>query len=261
MAQINRISWFENLARSLIEGSFDKILGQRPLTNRIAGEFAKAVEADLEEGNFNKNYTILLDPEAFEAIKPDQNYLSQKLEEFVVVLGAEANRDAIESVSIEIASSQTCKPGEVQVLGYQPEKQGNPTQVQRIDPNKIILATIRAVDAFLIVNGKRHIQLDQPLVSIGRHLDNDIVLEEQTVSRQHAQIRWRYGRFVLYDLGSRSGTYLNGERIDQCPLQAGDVIQLGETIMIFGMENQQIDNFPPNNSIDDGVTRDLSRDN
>ncbi len=88
--------------------------------------------------------------------------------------------------------------------------------------------------AFLILNGARTIPLDRPVINIGRRLDNDIVIEDSRVSRIHAQIRQRFGRFMLYDLGSRSGTIVNGQRIVECVLQPGDVITLGGSQLLYG---------------------------
>ena len=89
-------------------------------------------------------------------------------------------------------------------------------------------------DAFLIVGGKQHISLDRPITTIGRQLDNDVVIEASEVSRIHAQIRWRYGRFVIYDLDSSSGTYVNGLRIREHILESGNVISFGNIVVIYG---------------------------
>src|SRR4030065_271660 len=56
--------------------------------------------------------------------------------------------------------------------------------------------------AFLILDNGQHFPLDRPVINIGRRIDNQIVLEDQHVSRTHAQLRVRDGRFVLFDLGS-----------------------------------------------------------
>jgi hypothetical protein len=70
------------------------------------------------------------------------------------------------------------------------------------------------------------IQEDQVL--IGRGLDCDIILPERQISRRHARIeRTADGRYLLYDLGSKNGTWVNGEEVRDVPrlLQDGDVIQ------------------------------------
>ncbi len=54
------------------------------------------------------------------------------------------------------------------------------------------------------------------------------------MSRRHAQLRWRFGRFVLYDLGSRAGTWVNDQPVDEFVLRAGDVIRIADTTFIYG---------------------------
>ena len=94
---------------------------------------------------------------------------------------------------------------------------------------------LEALDAFLIVNGRRHIPLDKPLVTIGRSINMDVIVDAPAVSRQHAHIRWRYGRFVLYDADSRGGVTVNGEPCQECALRAGDLIMLsGQVSLIYG---------------------------
>jgi len=67
-------------------------------------------------------------------------------------------------------------------------------------------------------------------VSIGRHADNQIILPDPQVSRHHAEIVMQGGRWVINDLGSANGTYVNGQRI-QGPqvISHGDLIRVGQT--------------------------------
>ena len=76
--------------------------------------------------------------------------------------------------------------------------------------------------------GEEHTRsLGTDTVRIGRHEDNDIVLENPYISRYHAEIISDGSRHLLRDLGSTSGTFANGERITQRRLKDGDSIRLG----------------------------------
>jgi hypothetical protein len=88
--------------------------------------------------------------------------------------------------------------------------------------------------AYLIVEGNRHFPLDRPVVNIGRRLDNHIILDDPRVSRTHAQIRIRNGRFEIFDLGSSAGTLVNGQDVRQHMLQTGDVVELAGTRLVYG---------------------------
>jgi len=88
-------------------------------------------------------------------------------------------------------------------------------------------------NAFLIVDGKNNYPLIKNVVNIGRHSDNDLLIDDPHVSRHHAQLRWINRRFVLFDAGSSSGLFVNGKKITQATLQAGDVIRLGVINLIY----------------------------
>ena len=64
-------------------------------------------------------------------------------------------------------------------------------------------------------------------LQLGRSLACDLVLTDTTVSRRHARLICRGGRWVLQDLGSRNGTKLNGRRVGRCELRPGDELLLG----------------------------------
>jgi pSer/pThr/pTyr-binding forkhead associated (FHA) protein len=76
--------------------------------------------------------------------------------------------------------------------------------------------------------------IDKDVVSIGRSKRNDLVLADQWLSRNHAEIRKSNGSFTIADLESRNGTYVNGQRIDgTIPLSNTDVITLGDQTLKF----------------------------
>jgi DNA-binding NtrC family response regulator len=80
--------------------------------------------------------------------------------------------------------------------------------------------------------GKRH-ELSRD-VTLGRSPSCDIPLEDQKVSRRHAQLEQVEGQVRVSDLGSRNGTLLNGERIDvPVVLLPGDRVQVGDTTILF----------------------------
>lgn len=69
--------------------------------------------------------------------------------------------------------------------------------------------------------------------SIGRHPDSTICLDDVTVSRRHAQINLKDGKYIVRDLGSLNGTYVNQMRIDDFALEQGDELQVGKYRMVF----------------------------
>ena len=75
--------------------------------------------------------------------------------------------------------------------------------------------------------------LTQPLTRLGRHPDSDVFLDDITVSRRHAEILRMGDTFVVKDVGSLNGTYLNRERIDEARLTNGDELQIGKFRLVF----------------------------
>jgi len=62
---------------------------------------------------------------------------------------------------------------------------------------------------------------------IGREPDCEVLLAESAVSRRHAEIEWTYHGYRLRDLGSRNGTFVNAEEVDEVLLADGDLIEVG----------------------------------
>ncbi|MER7076878.1 FHA domain-containing protein [Saccharopolyspora kobensis] len=72
-----------------------------------------------------------------------------------------------------------------------------------------------------------------PSITIGRDRDCDIVVEDMTVSRVHAELRLRDGKYVVVDGGSLNGTYLNRQPVDIAELVDGDEIWIGRVRFTF----------------------------
>src|SRR5712692_3311340 len=79
----------------------------------------------------------------------------------------------------------------------------------------------------------RAFPLTKDRVIIGRLAESDVVVPDPGVSRRHAEVRRENGRFVLIDLGSTNGTLVNGAAVGEHPLEEGDRIKLGNTVLEF----------------------------
>lgn len=75
--------------------------------------------------------------------------------------------------------------------------------------------------------------LDRPVTSAGRHADNDIVLDDNTVSQHHAEFRRKDRQFQVVAVDSLDGTYVNRELVDSAVLVNGDEIQMGKFRLMF----------------------------
>jgi pSer/pThr/pTyr-binding forkhead associated (FHA) protein len=75
--------------------------------------------------------------------------------------------------------------------------------------------------------------LSDPLTRLGRHPDSEIMLDDITVSRRHADVQRTATGYIARDSGSLNGTYVNQERIDEAPLRQGDELQVGKFRLVF----------------------------
>ncbi len=92
-----------------------------------------------------------------------------------------------------------------------------------------LLAASRATLTVRLSDGRtRSLALTRDPLTIGRHPTNQLVIDVPTISAEHAVVEYRAGVYHLIDRGSRNGTFVNGQRIDQIDLNDGDLIRLGE---------------------------------
>ena len=100
-----------------------------------------------------------------------------------------------------------------------------------VDP-KAIVSELETGTALLVSvrgpNRGARFLLDRDVVTVGRHPESDIFLDDITVSRRHAEFRRDVQRFWIHDVGSLNGTYVNGERADDQLLDTGDEVQIGK---------------------------------
>ena len=99
--------------------------------------------------------------------------------------------------------------------------------VEALRPGTALLVVLRGPNT-----GARFL-LDDDEVMSGRHPDSDIFLDDVTVSRKHAVFRRTDSGFVVRDVGSLNGTYVNRELVDEAALTTGDEVQIGKFRLVF----------------------------
>ncbi len=84
--------------------------------------------------------------------------------------------------------------------------------------------------------GRTGLFLTKPVSTVGRGDECDIILDGDTVSRRHCEIMRLGATYILLD-GSRNGTYINGERVQQARLQDGDQIRVGQNVLLIHLSS------------------------
>ncbi len=95
----------------------------------------------------------------------------------------------------------------------------------------------------IVVDGPNRgtkLTLDKNVTGIGKRDTNDLILSDKTVSRNHIEIKYSADSFILSDLGSTNGSFLNGSRVKEAYLSPGDLIKIGNTTLEFVAFDEKI---------------------
>lgn len=143
--------------------------------------------------------------------------------------------------AFHIMAEDNLEQGSVSVQPVSPVEQEGETQYLRSAQTSSVEKRIYdeadlVCHAYLTNINNEIYQLTKPVTNIGRREDNDIVLTGQQISRQHAQIRRVHQKFMIFDLNSTGGTWVNSIRVTQTTLESGDVISFADTVFIFAEE-------------------------
>ena len=89
------------------------------------------------------------------------------------------------------------------------------------------------MDNVFLVLDNQLFPLNKLVITIGRHSSNDLIIKEPGLSRYHARVVFEAGRFILEDLDSRNGTFINNEKTNRTELHSGDNISFANTPILF----------------------------
>ena len=129
---------------------------------------------------------------------------------------------AAESVSDTTMRLSAINAGDLTVSPEAPSSVVDTGTVASLQPGTALLRVDHGPNA-----GSRFL-LDADVTTVGRHPSSDIFLDDVTVSRKHAQFRREGDGFLVRDVGSLNGTYVNRTRIDVAPVRTGDEVQIGK---------------------------------
>jgi FHA domain-containing protein len=229
--------------QSLIEVRLISVLpGQKAedlLVQKLTGAMRSGAVADENGQLIAPNvYTLLTHPSSAAQWKKPV-----LLETLVDILQSSAQQGDVQfdlTPSITIAEDPTIAPGDFTLIASFRAEALAETKDMTADmagDTEASEGDALPENAFLIIEGVKVFQLSEPVVNIGRRLDNTLVVDDPRVSRNHAQLRAIKGRYVLFDLNSSGGTFVNGQRANQTVLYPGDVVSLAGVSLIFGQDN------------------------
>ena len=237
-----KLEQLEARLQKLVEDELVGILPGLKLEDRVIQHLSTALKENVvqqrDDSPLAPNvFTLIVATEASPMWKETRTL--DTLKNIILTAGREVGLRFVGQPIITVTTDDTYSADEVRVVAshkLEPvaETQGmqNPTSNADIEENSGV-----PENAFLIIEGVRVHPLNESVVNIGRRLENQLVIDDPRVSRNHAQLRAIKGRFVLFDLNSTGGTFVNGQRTSQTVLYPGDVISLAGVALIFGQDN------------------------
>jgi hypothetical protein len=243
----NHIARFEEIIQTLVEGTFARLFAGRLRPLEVANALARALEDHAVPGPGDlpqapNHYWVALNPSDYDALLAQQPDLGADLARHLFDLAHQMGFALPDPPDVSLASQADVPLHQARVSARWLPADSDTTSEEGQGTRQMPLPSDRAVDEnpalptrpFLILEGQRHVAVLSSTISLGRSLDNDIIVDDARVSRQHAQLRLRYDRYVIYDLGSTGGTTVNGYPVQECVLEAGDVISLAGVEIIYG---------------------------
>ncbi len=244
------LSRFEANIERLVENAFANFFGKKIQAHDIALQLARAMEQGVRVRHGADHrpfapdvYQISLSSPIYEYLTANHPTLAQKLSQHVITLATQTGYRLLNTPAIEFVSDPSMERNHIAVQAVHSDKPENSTAaMQRV---MIPVRTEHSdVNAYLLVSSDRSFRLDKDIINIGRYRDNDIILDDPYVSRHHLQLRKRFGKYMLFDVHSQAGTFVNNVRVREHQLQAGDVILLGKSQLIY-MEDVSHDEDDP----------------
>ena len=228
--------------QSLIEVQLTGVLSGKNAEEAIVQKLVEAVKKNTivksDGSRLAPNvYTLAVAPDIAEHLQNPSSL--DVFAEIIKIIAKDSELKFDRPPIVKVIKDASLLPNQANVLTTQ-QVEKNMEETQNISPDaEENAAEENAIpeNSFLIIEGVKVFPLRTPVVNIGRRLDNTLVIDDPRVSRNHAQLRSIKGRYVIFDLNSTGGTFINGQRASQSVLYPGDVISLAGVALIFGQDN------------------------
>lgn len=239
----SKLSKLETRLQSLVEGGSARIFPANITRQDVLGQLTDAMLAGVKTrpdgGRVAPNlYTLVLPKDSSEAIQKESMLLDE-LAKAVEKAGQETGLAFVSPVVVRVAPKADAYPQVFQVTAQVSIENLAETTDFWVD-SAPATGQKSPDNAFLIVDGTHVFPLTQTIVNIGRRPDNHLCIDDSRVSRVHAQLRKINGRYMIFDLDSTSGTFVNDQRIQQSILFPGDVISLAGVPLVYGQDEAML---------------------
>ena len=256
----NKLDQLEARLQTLIEGHIARLLPALLSKDDLIQKMTTAMQAGAqqrEDGTFLAPdiFFIQLHPHHISEL-PEQDTLMNELAEFILQAGDQAGFFFLRAPTINLVAEPGLEPNEIDIVARISQDIYDETVALDMDVDDSEGNIPQ--NAFMIVNGSQVFTLEKTVINIGRKSDNELVIDDPRISRQHAQLRATRGRYIIFDLDSTGGTFVNGRRVTQSALHPRDVISLAGVPLVYAQEDSasidETQQYNPPTSPDDEHT-------
>lgn len=248
-----KLSQVEAHLQRLVEGSLARLFPNEWKNTKLASHLLEAMREHLQTTpNPSGQETWLIAPDLYRIFVPTHQAGERTANR---QLTASLANDLVEATKgsaiqfphapvVQIMGDTNLRNGQIRVTAHFQSEMPEETQSfsPPVSPHTYAPPLITA---FLIYNQIEIYPIEASVITLGRQWDADLIFDDPRVSRLHAQIRMVDGRFVVFDLGSTGGTFVNGQRIQQRVLFRGDVLSLAGVDLIFGQDEEEDEETRP----------------
>lgn len=216
-----------------MERMFSRATGSTLQPIEIGKRLTRAMESQQSvgvEGVLVPNvYEVYLSPEDYEQFGPARRAHARDLEMHLARVVRQRRYHMVARPVVRLGVDEHLDPGSVRVEPQTADVEtGTRDRIQHTAILPSLNGPLQAGPSTpnLLLDGRSYAILSSP-TRIGRQADNDIVLDDRRVSRHHAEVIDRGGRWMVRDRGSTNGTSVNGKVVKEAVLKPGDRISFG----------------------------------
>jgi hypothetical protein len=191
-------------------------------------------------------YEVSLNPKDFDQFAPIQAMLQKEIATYLKDYAGEHNYTIPGEATVRFERDEAVRSGGMKVSARLEDPGDAPSGgTVELQPTRVMpladLPTAKPATTTLAARARVELQgatcyLDQDVASLGRGLDNDVVMEDARVSRHHARLQRGPRGWEIVDLASTNGTFVNGKPVRQRHIANGDTLSLGGLEMKFYLD-------------------------
>ena len=246
----------EQRIEGLVSGVFGRAFAAELQPVEIARKLAKEMDshrtASVSRVYVPNSYTVWVSPDDHERLEGYERSLAGELAAYLLEHARERGYNLLSRPEVTIREDDRLRLGEFGIqarlvkhqAGADPEKEPVPAEhgqtmvyMPPVPAEAAVPDAAPAGTRAIVTLGQRRHVYEGPVVVIGRSKQADCVINDENVSRRHAELRrGPDGTWLVSDLGSTNGTKVNGRPVQRARLNPGDYVELGTSGFTFDID-------------------------